>query len=234
MNGDWRQQLLVYGVLSAGALVLTACLDPGRSGVFQPYFGTIHPLLVLALVVALGAGSLSLLRRLGRFEIFRAGTSARGLALSVVLATIFGGVVVLADVAIRFPEDLNVPPPASLLFYPAIGFVVEIVFHTAPLAFVLLLLRQRLRPEIDSLKMDRGLWFGIVLVSLLEPSFQLSFEEQPISWAGAFVWVHLFAFNFCQLYLFKRYDFVTMYSFRLTYYLIWHVVWGIIRLKVLF
>jgi hypothetical protein len=33
---------------------------------------------------------------------------------------------------------------------------------------------------------------------------------------------------------FRRYDFASMYSFRLVYYAYWHVAWGVIRLKVLF
>lgn len=39
---------------------------------------------------------------------------------------------------------------------------------------------------------------------------------------------------YTRLALFKRYDFVTMYTFRLVYYLLWHIVWGVIRLRLLF
>jgi hypothetical protein len=34
--------------------------------------------------------------------------------------------------------------------------------------------------------------------------------------------------------VFRRYDFVTMYSFRLFYYAYWHIAWGVIRLRVFF
>jgi hypothetical protein len=40
--------------------------------------------------------------------------------------------------------------------------------------------------------------------------------------------------NLVQLTLFRRYDFLTMYAFRLVYYLVWHVAWGHLRLQVLF
>ncbi|MCB9291467.1 MAG: hypothetical protein H6560_29470 [Lewinellaceae bacterium] len=42
--------------------------------------------------------------------------------------------------------------------------------------------------------------------------------------------LHIFLINLIQLWLFKRYDFVSMYTFRLVYYLIWHIGWGWVRL----
>ena len=38
----------------------------------------------------------------------------------------------------------------------------------------------------------------------------------------------------CQLLIFKRCDFVTMYALRLAYYDIWHLAWGHVRLELLF
>ena len=40
--------------------------------------------------------------------------------------------------------------------------------------------------------------------------------------------------KFKELLIFKRYDFIAMYAFRLVYYLIWHIVWGYARLRSLF
>ena len=48
-----------------------------------------------------------------------------------------------------------------------------------------------------------------------------------------YVSLHIFLINLIQLWLFKRYDFVSMYTFRLVYYLIWHIGWGWVRLEVL-
>ena len=44
----------------------------------------------------------------------------------------------------------------------------------------------------------------------------------------------MWAINICQLSILRRYDFVSMWTFRLVYYAIWHVVWGELRLRVLF
>jgi hypothetical protein len=51
---------------------------------------------------------------------------------------------------------------------------------------------------------------------------------------NVYMWIHLFVFNFLQMLVFKRYDFLKMYMFRLVYYLLWHIVWGSVRLGLLF
>ena len=53
-------------------------------------------------------------------------------------------------------------------------------------------------------------------------------------WAVIVTGLHVFVINFLMLVVFRRYDFVSMLSFRLAYYIIWHIVWGNIRLRVLF
>ena len=57
----------------------------------------------------------------------------------------------------------------------------------------------------------------MILVSFIEPLFQLAgvpSAKQP-AWANAYVGVHIYVFNALQLYVFKRYDFLSMYAFRL-------------------
>lgn len=50
-------------------------------------------------------------------------------------------------------------------------------------------------------------------------------------WRGVYVGVHVFVFNWFQMYLFRRYDFFGMYSFRIVYHLHWHILWGYARLR---
>jgi hypothetical protein len=54
------------------------------------------------------------------------------------------------------------------------------------------------------------------------------------TWAAAYVFLNVWVINMVQLALFKRYDFVSMYAFRLMYYLLWHIAWGHARLGLLF
>jgi hypothetical protein len=52
--------------------------------------------------------------------------------------------------------------------------------------------------------------------------------------ASTYVGVFVFVFTLVELDIFRRYDFVAMYVFRLTYYLWWHIIWGTLRLQWLF
>jgi len=139
-------------------------------------------------------------------------------------------VIVIADVVLRYPEGINVPLPQAALFYPVVGFVAEIVFHVLPftlLMLILSLLRGRL---IDG----RRIGISIALTAVVEPTFQISFAGGPLTWIDAYTWVHVFSISLLQLYVLWRYDFVSMYAFRLIYYAYWHVLWGVIRLPLFF
>lgn len=218
--------------MSLGAIGFTAIVSlfPGRP--FQRYFGSINPLLAVVVVAVAGVVSLGLLQSRGWFAIVSPGRSRRGLAVAAAFATLFAVMVVPADLLIRFPRDLNVPLPQSLFFYPAIGYVVEIVFHALPLALLLLLLG----PLWTQLNPNSLVWSCIIVAAALEPILQVTLGSSggPFSVADGFVALHVFAFNVLQLYVFRRYDFVSMYAFRLVYYLYWHIVWGSLRLHWLF
>lgn len=229
-TGNKRQQYLAFSSLSLGALVLTGILTTSSGNYFRRFFGSVNPLLVVTVTIIVGGACLSLLQSRGQFAILKGSTSRRGIALSAGLATLLAGAIVIADFFIRYPEDINVPMPQALLFYPAVGYVAEIVFHVLPLMLLLL----ALAPLDKRLGADRLVWACIVLVALLEPTFQVAFEAKPLSWAAAYTWTHVLAIALLQLYVFRRYDFVSMYIFRLFYYAYWHIVWGVIRLKVLF
>jgi hypothetical protein len=187
-------------------------------------------MLVSVLASAVGAAALWVLQSSYGFAILKGRTTLRGVALSAVLATVLAVAIVVADLFMRYPQDTNVPAPQSLLFYPAVGFVAEILFHVLPLALLLL----ALKPLVPRLGMERVVWLGILLVAVLEPTFQVLFKGDAFTWRAAYTWIHVFLIAFLQLCVFRRFDFVTMYSLRLFYYAYWHVLWGVIRLEVLF
>jgi hypothetical protein len=196
---------------------------------FQPYFGSLHPLLATAIVLVSGAVSLRFLQSHGWFEIAK-GQRVPGIVLSAKTATAFAIPTIFVDLVAPFPRGINVPPPESLLFYPAIAYVAEIAFHAVPLSLLLICLR----PFAGTMRGDRLIWASIVVASCLEPTFHVGAQTQPLSWVDAYVAVHVFVFNLAQLYAFRRFDFVSMYSFRVVYYLCWHILWGSVRLHVLF
>ena len=230
MQLDLRWQYAVYGALALVAFISIVLLLPSSGAYFYRFFGGMNAILVVVIASAVGAAALWVLGSQYAFAILKSRTTLRGLALSAVLATLLGVAIVVADLIIRYPQDTNVPVPQALLFYPAVGFVAEIVFHVLPLALLLL----ALKPLAGRLGKDRVVWLGVLLVAVLEPTFQVLLERKAFTWGDAYTWVHVFAIAFLQLYVFRRFDFVSMYSFRLFYYAYWHILWGVIRLKVLF
>ena len=226
-----RSQYPVFIGLSIGIVVLTGILYFTDNLLFQRFIGGINPLIAAFFIVLLGVISLSFLLSKGWFTIYKK-ENLKGLFRRSILAVLFALITILViDLNVPFPADMNILFPESLLFYPAIGFFVEILFHVLPLSIILI----SLTSIFKNISHEKIIWFCILIVSLLEPVYQTipMFSSSPL-WAAVIVLLNLFLFNLSQLFIFKRYDFISMYSFRLAYYLIWHIVWGYMRLKLLF
>lgn len=236
MTGPGHQRLVAssdYSVLLLVVLGLVGSagvLELSGSTAFWPYFGGVSPLLATTSLTLVGVAALAFLRTTGFFEIDARGPALKKLARPAGLATLLAVPVIAVDLAGGFPEDLNVLPPQSLLFYPVIALVAETVFHLVPLALLILGARSILKRSSE-----RVLWPCMLLVSIPEPILQVvsGWGDSP-SWATAYVGVHVFVFNVLAVYLYKRQDFLSMYSFRFVYYMHWHIVWGFLRLRVLF
>lgn len=228
-----------YSGLSLGVILATAAGHAINPSMFAQFIGQTNPIAVALGISVLGALLLFVLVARDTFSI--AGPRVgRGALRSAGVATLFGVVIVVADLAIVHPADMNVPFPQSLLFYPVIGFMVEILFHVLPLSVLLTVLPvltgQRRSEEIIQI--------GVILVAFLEPAFQTwtATSGAPVVggphiyawWALAYDGLHVLAINVSQLVIFKRYDFVSMYVLRLVYYGIWHIAWGQVRLVLLF
>lgn len=226
---DQSTQYYVFLGLSLIVFILAGITYFSRSTAYQRYFGRINPLIVLLLLFILGLIMLSYLISTSHFAIFHR-NNIKGIILAVTLAVPFAIVMILVDrMAILSVE--NAPFPESLWFYPAIGYVVEIIFHVLPFTLLYIVLSGLQKSDNDT----SILWVCILVVSLIEPIFQVWFFVGQYSILTVVaIGLHLFIFNFVQFFLFKRYDFISMYSFRFSYYMLWHVLWGHVRLSVLF
>jgi hypothetical protein len=218
-------------VLSLASVTAAAVLQSSEAQAFRNYFGSLPPWVATAVVVTLGAGALVYLETAGWFAVRGAGPGIRGLLVGGLLAAGFTVPVIVIDFLGGFSRDMNVLAPQSLVFYPLMAVVAESAFHAVPLG-VLLLLSARLLPRVSRLKTKRS---AILLVALIEPTLQTIWAspETP-SWVTAYVGIHVFAINLTVLYLFSRFDFLTAYGFRGLYYLGWHIVWGALRISLVF
>jgi hypothetical protein len=227
------EQIFQYSVflgLSVIIFILTGITYISNRASFAKYFGRINPLLAVFIVFIIGLILFTYLLDDGLFAVYRPG-NYRGLLLAVVLALPFGAAIILVDRAAPFPIDTNVLYPDSLAFYPVMGYVVEIIFHILPFCLVYFGFGKLLGDASS----NTIIWISILVAASLEPIFQAAFMvgQDPV-WKVAYVGLHIFLIGLVQLLLFTRYDFITMYTFRLSYYAIWHILWGHLRLNLIF
>jgi len=225
-----RAQYATYLLLSGLVLAFTAALLPSSAPYFARFFSDANPLLVVAATSVIGGAALVVLQSRGGFAVLRGRRTLRGIGLSAALAALLAAAAVAADLLFHYPEDLNVPVPAALLFYPAIGFVAEAVFHLVPLALLLLVMT----PLVRIIGLTRAIQLGMLVTAFVEPTIQVLLARTVSPSLAVYTSLHVFAISLLQLYVFRRFDFVSMYSFRLCYYALWHLPWGVIRLDVLF
>jgi hypothetical protein len=219
--------LLLAVVAWLSAAVMTA-LDRAH---FEPYFGDAHPVVVVTVVLLLGLAAVTHLGSRGWFVNRADAPGPHGRFGAALIATLLAALMITIDaIAVPFSADINVPVPQALLFYPVMALVVEVVFHLVPLTLLLVVV-ERLATHLAE---QRRVWASVLAVALLEPVFQVSFAADAPLWMAVYLPLHLYVFNVVQLWLFKRHDFFTMLAFRLIYYLHWHILWGHLRLQLLF
>ena len=199
---------------------------------FRLYFGNVPPTIAVVFVCVAGLGALYVLQKYSSFSVYRRSTFRQGLCTAAALAIPFMIAVTVADVVFRFPIDINVALPSAILFYPAMGFLAQIALHIVPFA-ILLSLGNILFPAS---RLSWRLCVSIVLASLPEAAFQVvsSMSSGEPALIDAFVAVSLFFFGVVELYLYRRFDYATMYAFRIFYYCYWHLAWGNMRISWLF
>jgi hypothetical protein len=223
-------QFIAYSIISLLAILFTLILVPSSNTYYHRFIGKMNPIVLIVFLSIVGAAALWFLQARYGFVLFKGRGTIPGVKLSAVLATVLGIAIIIADFFIRYPADTNVPVPQALLFYPSIGFGAEIIFHVLPLVLLLSLLD----PLGGWIGREKVIWAAIILVAVLEPIFQVAFEGKPFTWGAAYTLIHVFVIAFMQLYVFRRYDFISMYLFRIFYYMYWHILWGVIRLEILF
>lgn len=216
-----------FTVMWAVALIGAAALHGADDVDFDRFVGKLPPVAVVGVAGALGLASLSVL---DTAKWVGSDPERRGLARSSALALGFGAAILIADSTLGFDEGINVPWPAGALFYPVMGFIAEVAFHLVPLTLVVTAVgrKRQLEPRIAIAVM--------LLVALIEAVYQVlgSGTADTSPWLMTYLLLHMTVFGFVGLAALRRYGFAAMMWLRLVYYLIWHLIWGAVRLEILF
>jgi hypothetical protein len=156
----------------------------------------------------------------------------------VLLKTFLGGallgiLLVVWDIIFVLPGDMNVLGVNALPFYTAGAFLVEVIQHIIPLVIWLGIFGQLM---FKGKYQQVIFWIGALIVAAFEPLSQLGGQffsgYSPAFYAvGALI---IYGINLVQLYIFRHNGFAPMFVMRLGMYSIWHMIWGLVRLRVLF
>ena len=139
-------------------------------------------------------------------------------------------VMIITDLVIRLPANLNVAWPYSVPFYLQ-GAIFSDIQHFFPVVLLVWLVSNVILRGRFQLNVYIA---AAVLVSLIEPVQMLVVTPSA---AGLFRWFlggYILTFNLVQLYYLRRAGFLSMLSVRLSQYLIWHILWGALRLPMIF
>ncbi len=203
---------LDLGVAVAASFAIGATLlaEPHLREWFARYFGPIWPPLCIAGLGVIALFGAPLLKRHGWWG----APQFRAVLVGSLIVVGFVALITAMDLLFGFPPDLNAPLPWSLLYYPAMGFAAQVALHLAPLIAILWLAPgfARARP-----------WTTMAAASAPEAALQVWGGDSAMA---VLVAVHLLGFGIAELYLLRRFGFLAMYAFRLTYYLWWHILWA--------
>lgn len=215
-------------VATCGASVAAVCvLELQGSDAYRSVLGVTHPVALSLVVTTLGLFGIQFMEQRG--VITSAMAVRKGWAAGVLIGMLLPIPVIVVDILGGFSPNINILAPDALLFYPSVALIAEIVFHVAPLGGVALI------AEIWTKAARRLEAAGVAVAVMVEPVLQVAWSvgHSP-PWANAYVGFHLVVFNAVAVYLLRRYGFLGACMLRVSYYMVWHIIWGHIRLDLLF
>lgn len=199
------------GVAAAASIAIDSALlsQPHLPDWFARFFGPAPPALCIAGLGVVALLVAPMLKRRAWWGTLR----IEALLVVPLLVAGFASFITAVDLLLGFPPDLNAPPPWSLLYYPAMGFAAQVGLHLVPLIAII-----AFAPGLARVPQ----WATAAVASAPETALQVWSEDGA---TAALVAPHLIAFGVAELYLLRRFGFIAMYAFRMTYYLYWHVLW---------
>lgn len=217
--------MVPFLVISLVAVASTAWQAQVDRSVFEPFFGPLNPIGVMAGVALVGGVAMAFLEQNSDFAVLGPGKSRDAVSSIAWMVPLLAVAAIGADLVLRYAEDTNVAMPDALRFYPAIAVFVEIALHVVPIAVLGAILGM-------PAGFDAGFWRIAIPVALIEAVLQAVYAES--TGTSVFSAVHLMVFGVAQVWMFWRFGFVWMLAFRLAYYSLWHIAWGVARLELLF
>lgn len=223
-----RPLLTGMGLFLAVAIVavaLTAWQVQVDRSVFEPFFGTLNPIGVMTGTAVAGVAAMAYLQATSDFAVVGPGAWRDAVMVITWAVPLLAAVAIGADLVLGFPADTNVAMPDALRFYPTIAVFVEVMLHAVPMALLVAFVGM-------PTGFDGTFWRIAIPVAAIEAVLQAVYATSLGT--SVFSAIHLAVFGVAQVWMFWRFGFVWMLGFRLFYYALWHMAWGVARLHLLF
>lgn len=226
--------LAIYLGLMVYLVLVKVVLELGSVEVIVPGQATLFSWPMIGFLALAGGCATWLAPRTGLPELWDPGIPPRkwlllpavvGLGLGVVnlaFAAFSGSAQIMAEAA-NVPS-ISVPFPESIVFYSGGAIVIEALYRliliTLPLWLIAnVVMRKRGQTTV--------FWVLAVVTSAVEPAGLVGFFAGHPDLVLVMV-VAAFATNIFEAYLFWRYGLLAPLAFRLAFYLVWHVIGGVI------
>jgi hypothetical protein len=149
----------------------------------------------------------------------------------VIVGLLFGLIFMLFDSQASI-GDMSVGFPLSILFYLFGGIFSEIVLHIFPVTFLIWLISNVvLKKKIQ----NQVFWVAAIGISLFDAiSMIMAFNNPniPLQISSTFLMIVLafliFINELVTLYFFRIYGFLSPIVLRLSFYLMWHIIWPVL------
>jgi hypothetical protein len=181
--------------------------------------------LTIITVSGLGFIGLVLSRRTGFPDLWDAAVSNRyRFLISALVGLVYGVVTVLYD--LRNPAPVHLELPSSIPFYAYGATLLEILLRLFAVTFLVWLISNIIFRGKWQVQV---FWLAAVIAALYEPLPYLTSALNAggiLAALGVLVAAPLFAGNIVAAYLFRKYGFLAALTMRLSFYLLWHIIYG--------
>lgn len=179
-------------------------------------------------IALMGFIGLILARRTGFPELWDKEVSNRQrFLIPTVIGLVYGVITVIID--LQNPAPVHLKLPLSILFYTYGALFLEIMLRlfTIPLVVWLgsnLLLRGKWQTIV--------FWLAVIIAALYEPLPHIREQLNNVSGVAVLIvlskWAiqPLFLANVVTGWLFRKYGFLAAFVMRLSFYLVWHIIYG--------
>jgi len=190
----------------------------------------------IGIIGALGLAGVWLSRRTGFPTAWDApSTNRRRVLLPLVLGLGFGLITIILDLATGWTKiaaaKLHIPSihiafPASALIYPGGAIIVEVLYRLFLVPLLLWIISNLL---LKGRGQEPAFWVLAAMTSFFEPVTQdlAGMLLGRAMTAFTLVFILDYAINLSQAWLFRRLGFLSAILMRVSFYAVWHVLWGL-------